>query len=198
MHAVGLAAALAGVAVLVAAASRVAGAVEVAAVAVYGTALLAALGLSAAYNLWPLTGVKWWLRRLDHSAIFALIAGTYTPFITQMPSPAAWGLLAWMWGVAAAGVALKVARPGRYDRATVAAYVALSASGIAFLGTFLEVLPGSTLVLLAVGGVIYVSGIAFHLWESLRFQNAIWHAFVLAASATHYAAVLDCMVLSRA
>lgn len=198
VHAVGLVSALAGIAVLVGAARGV-GDLEFAAILVYGAALVAAFSLSAAYNLWPVSGVKWWLRRFDHASIFVLIAGTYTPFITQMRSlSASLGLLAWMWGVALAGVALKFALPGRYDRATIVVYVALSFSGVAFLGTFLEVLPASTLWLLLAGGVIYVSGIAFHLWDGLPFQNAIWHAFVVAAAASHYAAVLDCMVLSRA
>ena len=198
VHAVGVVAALAGFAALVVACRDLAP-LEFAAIVVYGASLVAAFSLSAAYNLWPVSAVKWWLRRFDHAAIFVLIAGTYTPFITQMRSASAsLGLLAWMWGVALAGIALKIALPGRYDRATVLVYVALSASGIAFLGSFIDVLPASTLWLLLTGGVIYVSGIAFHLWEGLAYQNAIWHAFVVAAASTHYVAVLDCMVLSRA
>lgn len=199
IHALGVVLSLGGLAALALSVAGKAQPVELAAAIVYGAALVAALVLSASYNLWPVSAVKWWLRRLDHSAIFVLIAGTYTPFITQMRDGAtAGGLLAWMWGVAVAGIALKIARPGRYDRATIVLYVGLSMSGIAFGEAFTAVLPASTLALLAVGGALYISGIAFHVWESLRFQNAIWHGFVLAAAACHYAAVLDCLVLSRA
>ncbi|WP_205769771.1 hypothetical protein [Microvirga sp. KLBC 81] len=64
--------------------------------------------------------------------------------------------------------------------------------------TVFGALPYSTLWLLAAGGILYTAGVVFHLWESLRLQNAIWHAFVLAAAACHYGAVLDCLVLARA
>lgn len=159
-------------------------------VAVYGAALLTMLACSALYNL--LTGSPWseWLRRCDHAAIYAMIAGTYTPF-TLLWLPATWG---WMfcvavWSVAATGIAVKFARPRRLERLSVALYLALGWSILLVVGPMTAVLPAAAFVLLIVGGVLYSVGVVFHLWRRLRYQNAIWHGFVLAAAACHFAAI---------
>ena len=149
------------------------------------------LGFSAAYNLWPVSRIKWLLRRFDHSAIYLLIAATYTPFIAQMKNGLlATTLLAGVWTVAAVGIVLKLALPGRFDRFSIVLYLALSWSGVAMYEV-IAALPASTLWLLGAGGLLYSFGVVFHLWESLRFQNAIWHAFVVLAAACHYTAVID-------
>jgi hemolysin III len=158
---------------------------------VYATGLLAMLGFSAAYNLWPLSRVKWVLRRFDHSAIYLLIAATYTPFAAQLKGIFAFALLAWIWSIAASGIALKLMLPGRFDRFSIALYLLLGWSGVMLYEPILAALSASTLWLLAAGGLLYTAGVVFHVWQSLRFQNAIWHAFVLGAAACHYTAVLD-------
>jgi hemolysin III len=168
-------------------------------VAIYGMGLIAVLVVSAMYNLWPVTPVKWVLRRVDHSAIYLLIAGTYTPFITQMRNEVtATILLVGVWTGSVAGMALKLCLPGRFDRPAILLYLLLGWSGVMAYEAVLGALPDSTLTLLAVGGLFYTVGVVFHVWEGLRFQNAIWHAFVLVAAACHYVAVLDCLVLARA
>lgn len=158
---------------------------------VYATGLLAMLGFSAAYNLWPLSRVKWMLRRFDHSAIYLLIAATYTPFAAQLKGMLGVALLAWVWSIAAIGIALKLMRPGRYDRLSIVLCLLLGWSGVMLYEPIIAALSASTLWLLAAGGLLYTAGVAFHVWHSLRFQNAIWHAFVLGAAACHYTAVLD-------
>jgi hemolysin III len=198
VHAIGVPAALTGAILLVVLAAEFAAAGEVGSVIVYALALLLMLGFSAAYNLWRPSRVKGWLRRLDHSAIFVMIAGTYTPFMTQLRDVGlSIGLGAGVWSGAVAGVALKLLAPGRYDRLSVVLYLALGWSVIVAIGPLVEALPTSAMALLAAGGALYTVGVVFHLWESLPFQNAIWHGFVLAAAGCHYGAVLDCMVLSR-
>ena len=199
IHALGLSLALAGAIGLLVLATRLTAPIEVAAIAVYAAGLVAVLGISATYNMLPVSALKWRLRRFDHAAIYLLIAGTYTPFLTQLKSGfAASMLLVGVWTAAVAGMVLKLALPGRYDRLSIGFYLLISWSGVAAYEAVLDVLPASTLALLAAGGVLYTAGIAFHVWESLRFQNAIWHAFVLAAAACHYGAVLDCLFLARA
>jgi hemolysin III len=151
------------------------------------------LGISAAYNVYPVCRTKWLLRRLDHSAIYVLIAATYTPFLaTTELTMASAGLLAAVWLVAIGGVLLKLLLPGRLDRLSVALYLLLGWAGAAAYPV-MATLPSSTLLLIAAGGVLYSAGVGFHLWESLRFQNATWHAFVLVAAGCHYTAVLDCL-----
>lgn len=162
------------------------------ALALYGLGLLAMLGCSALYNL---AGHGHWkpvFRRLDHAAIFVMIAGTYTPF-TVVALGGAWGfgLLAFVWSVALAGVALKLFWPERLDRVSVAAYLLLGWSIVVAAGPLIGVLSAPGLVLLLLGGLLYSLGVAFHLWQRLPYQNAIWHAFVLAAAACHFTAVLS-------
>jgi len=172
---------------------------KIAAVFVYVAGLLAMLGFSAAYNMWPVSPTKWLLRRFDHSAIYVMIAGTYTPLLLQMQaSVATVALLAGVWATALVGAALKLAFPGRLDRISIALYLALGWSVLAAYDSVLPALPSSALVLLALGGLLYSGGVIFHVWSRLRFQNAIWHAFVLAAAACHWGAIVDCIVLARA
>jgi hemolysin III len=82
-------------------------------------------------------------------------------------------------------------RPSLFDRVSIGFYLALGWAGLAAIGPLVPFLQTSTLVLLAAGGLLYTVGVIFHVWERLPLQNAIWHAFVLAAAAAHYAAVLD-------
>lgn len=190
VHGVGLVLGIVGTAVLIAFTLRSPAVGDLPVAIVYTTGLLAMLGFSAAYNLWPVSRIKWLLRRFDHSAIYLLIAATYTPFIAQMKNGLlATTLLAGVWTVAAVGIVLKLALPGRFDRFSIVLYLALSWSGVAMYEV-IAALPASTLWLLGAGGLLYSFGVVFHLWESLRFQNAIWHVFVVLAAVCHYTAVI--------
>ncbi|MDQ0325935.1 hemolysin III [Rhodopseudomonas julia] len=159
---------------------------EMAAMGVYLGTLVLSLGISAAYNLWPAGSVKAVLRRLDHSAIFLLIAGTYTPFMAVSKT---WWLLAFVWSVAAAGVFGKLFVPHRFDRVALVAYLGLGWSGIVAYGPLTEALSSSVVWLVIGGGIVYSVGVIFHVWQRLLFQNAIWHAFVVTAACIHFVAV---------
>jgi hemolysin III len=152
------------------------------------------LAFSAAYNMWPVSPVKWVLRRFDHSAIYLLIAGTYTPFLAQMKNAlVSTGLGISVWLSAAVGMALKLALPGRFDRLAIILCLLLGWSGVIAYDSLAPAIPSSSLWLLAVGGVLYSLGALFHVWQHLRFHNAIWHGFVLLAASCHYSAVLACL-----
>jgi hemolysin III len=194
VHAIGVSLGLAGATVLVVIAVVSVPAVPFPSIAIYAFGLMSMLGLSAAYNMWPMSPTKWMLRRLDHSAIFVMIAGTYTPFLWQMPGRiVSLSLLIAVWLVALAGVALKMFLPGRFDRAAIALYLVLGWSGLFAYETIAAAIPALSLWLLAAGGVLYSTGVIFHSWQRLRFQNAIWHGFVLLAACCHYSAVLLCV-----
>ena len=161
-----------------------------AAVAVYAAALVGMLGVSATYNLYPVSPRKWLLRRADHALIYLMIAGTYTPLVTLVGTGrTAWALLAVIWVVAAIGIAVKLFLPGRFDRLSIGLYLVLGRSGLFAYESVIAVLQPTALWLLAIGGLLYSVGVVFHVWRSLPFQNAIWHAFVLAAAACHYGTV---------
>src|SRR6266853_1976482 len=165
---------------------------EVAVVSVYVAGLLAMLVLSATYNLWPISRAKWVLRRFDHSAIYVLIAATYTPFIMELKdSYFGIALLIGVWCVAIVGIVLKLSLPGRFDRLSVGLYLAIGWSGFMLYDAVVAALPAVALWFVVVGGALYSLGVIFHAWQRLRFQNVIWHCFVLLGAACHYTAVLD-------
>lgn len=198
IHAIGFCLSLiGGIIIIVLVASESTKPAAIVAVSIYAVALFAMLGISAAYNMWPVSDTKWILRRFDHSAIYLLIAGTYTPFIAQLSNRSvAGGLLAVVWLTAGVGVALKLMLPGRFDRVAIVLYLLLGWCGVAVYGSFFALLPNLIFWLLAIGGALYSLGVIFHILSNLRFQNAIWHACVLLAAICHFAAVLEYVALA--
>lgn len=192
VHIVGICFGLVAATALIVLASVYATAIDVAAVSVYVVGLLAMLVLSATYNLWPVSSAKWVLRRFDHSAIYLLIAATYTPLIMELKhSTFAIALLIGVWCIATVGIVIKLVFPGRYDRLAVGLYLAMGWSGMMLYDAVVKALPAMALWFIFAGGVLYSFGVIFHAWQRLRFQNAIWHGFVLAGAACHYTAILD-------
>lgn len=192
VHGIGVFSGLIATTVLIVLAGVFASTYEIVSVSIYDAGLLAMLGCSAAYNLWPVSRRKWLLRRFDHSAIYILIAATYTPVFVQLQdSRFAISLLAGVWSVAAVGIVLKLFFPGRFDRVSVVLYLAMGWSGVIAYDAGLSSLPQLAFWCILAGGLLYSFGVIFHIWEGLRFQNAIWHSFVLMGAACHYTAVLD-------
>ena len=196
VHIIGVCFGLVAATALIVLTAVYASAIDVAAVSVYVAGLLAMLVMSATYNLWPVSRAKWVLRRFDHSAIYLLIAATYTPLIMEMKdSYFAIALLIGVWCLAIVGIVIKLALPGRYDRLAVGLYLAMGWSGMMLYDTVVKALPSMALWFIVAGGVLYSFGVIFHAWQRLRFQNAIWHGFVLSGAACHYTAIVD-LVLS--
>jgi hemolysin III len=165
-------------------------------VSIYGATMLAMIACSALYNLTPGTARAWLYRRLDHSAIYIKIAGTYTPF--TLISGHGLALTAGVWGAAALGVALKLASPDRFRWAALALYLGMGWAGVVAGQALIAALPTPVLVLMVVGGLLYTAGVAFYLWERLPFHITIWHIFVLTATFVFYAAVVTLVVLGAA
>jgi hemolysin III len=198
VHAIGVSLGLVGAITIFVVAAHSLHTAEVASIAIYSVSLLSMLGFSAAYNIWPISRAKWILRRFDHSAIFMMIAGTYTPFIAQMKGGAiAIRLFVGVWLTAVVGIILKLLWPGRFDRLAVVLYLLLGWSGAVVYEPVVAALPSLSVWLLAIGGALYSMGVIFYAWQSLRFQNAIWHAFVLVAACCHYLALLFCVAGGR-
>jgi hemolysin III len=195
VHAAGLALGLAGCAGLAAAALARPdlGPRLLAGLGLYAAGLMAMLACSALYNLagGAAPARKRLLCRLDHAAIYLMIAGTYTPFAVVVIG-GAWGagLLAFVWAVAVGGAAAELVGLRRGERLAVAAYLLLGWSVLPALGPLAAAVSPAGVALLAAGGALYSVGTVFHLWRGLPFQNAVWHGFVLVAAACHYAAVL--------
>jgi hemolysin III len=192
VHVAGIVLALVGAGALTVAALYSSGRLSIVAVAIYLIGLVAALVTSATYNMWPISPVKWVLRRFDHSTIYLLIASTYTPFVAEMKTGLTTiGLLVGVWIAAIVGMIVKLALPGRFDRLSIGLYLLMGWSGLIAYPHVVAALPSSALWMLAAGGLFYSAGVIFHVWNRLRFQNAIWHSFVLVGAAFHYAAVFS-------
>jgi hemolysin III len=198
VHVVGVVASLVAATALMIAASRLPAA-SIASLAVYGFGLIAVFACSAAYHLTTQGRLKALLRRFDHAAIYVKIAGTYTPFAVMMGNAAGLALLAAVWAITAFGATAKLLWPQRLVRTSYVLYLAQGWAIVAAFGPFASAVSARTLLLLlVVGGLTYTVGVVFHLWERLPYHNAIWHALVVAASACHFAAIVDAVALAGA
>lgn len=191
LHILGVTAGTIAVAILTAVALQKGGTLLIFSLALYGVGLLAMLGCSALYNMAGPSPRKEWFRRLDHAAIFVMIAGTYTPFtLIELGGAPGWRLFALVWMAAAAGAAMKLFFPRRLERVSVALYLLFGWGILAASDTLLAALPAPAILLLAAGGLVYSIGVLFHLRRGWPYHNAVWHALVLVAAGCHYAAIL--------
>jgi hemolysin III len=196
VHIIGLAAAGAGAATLLVLTLLGRHFAETAAVGVYGLCLMTMLVCSSLYNM---AGPRHRpvLRRLDHAAIFLMIAGSYTPFTTmRLTGPwAVWMTLA-VWTLCLTGAAGKLFLPGLSKGFWVVLYLAVGWLVLIAIKPLLATVSLIALALLLAGGLVYSLGVVVYLRKSLPFRRAIWHGFVIAAAATHYVAILTGVVLS--
>ena len=198
VHVVGLSAAAFGGVVLMGLSLGFGSWTQTLAVGTYAACLVATFLCSAAYNLasprrQPL------LRRLDHAAIFLMIAGSYTPFTTQrLHGALALYMTLLVWLTAAGGVLGKLFLPGLSKTFWIGVYLALGWLAIVAIRPLLATGSIITLSLLIGGGLVYSTGVLVYVRKQLRFRRAVWHSFVLAAAATHYAAVLTGVVFAPA
>jgi hemolysin III len=190
IHAVAIIAGLAGAVALFVIASARGGAADLTVAAIYSGGLIAMFSCSAAYNLGRWSRHRFWLRNLDQAAIFVMIAGTYTPF-TILHLDGAWrlALTGFVWSFAAIGIGLRLLGGSLFDRLSTLLYLGFGWMALLAIFPLVNALDPGIVALLAAGGLLYTIGVIFHLRETLPFQNAIWHAFVLAAASVHYAAV---------
>ncbi len=198
VHAVGLTAGLAGAATLIAFVAIARRPTEVVTASVYAFGLLAMLTCSAAYSLGERLKHRELLRRLDHAAIFVMIAGTYTPF-TTLALRGVWAvaLTTAVWAIAAIGIAIKLFGLGnRPFLLWTGLYVAFGWIGVLAAEPFLATLTAPVLALLVLGGVLYTVGAVFFGLQRMRYQRAVWHGFVLAAATVHFSAVFGIMLAS--
>jgi len=161
-------------------------------VSVYCAGLFAMLLASAAYNMMPHHArSKQVLRRLDHAAIFIMIAATYTPFaVNRLSAPYGDVILPVIWVTASAGVAMKTLYPRRFELFSVGLYLAMGWLSVIIIEPLSLHMAAAGFWLLIAGGLVYSAGVAFYLIERIPYHKAIWHGFVLAAAALHFSAVV--------
>ena len=189
-HGVGALASLAALPFLVlAAAPR--GAATVTGNVVFGSSLFLLYLSSTIYHSLARNRAKRVFRILDHSGIYLLIAGTYTPFTLGVLRGAwGWTLFALVWGLAVLGVALTASLGVRFPRLSTVVYIGMGWLVVVAIKPLMDHLPTAGLAWLVAGGVAYTGGVVFHGWRRMRYQHAVWHLFVLTGSVCHFVAVL--------
>ena len=191
-HGLGLLLAIIGLPILVIGALETRSQLAVAGAAIFGGSAVLLYLASTLYHAIPHAHIKERLQRLDHAAIYILIAGTYTPVtLGVLRGTWGWSLLAVVWTLAVAGVIFKALAGARYDRISTLLYLAMAwIALVAIKPLWLHMQPGGLAWLFA-GGAAYTVGVVFYLLDNrLRYSHFIWHLFVLAGTCCHFLMVL--------
>ncbi|HUN61484.1 MAG TPA: hemolysin III family protein [Candidatus Sulfotelmatobacter sp.] len=198
-HGIGLVLSIAGFVVLLVFAILRGGTSHIVACSIYGATLIALYSASTLYHAVVSPRLKRALRIFDHSAIYLLIAGTYTPFLLlYLRGPWGWSLFGVVWGLAFAGIVFKFWFVGHFEYVSTAIYLAMGWLVIIAAKPVLAHVPTPTLLWLLAGGLFYTCGVVFYAWRRLPYSHAVWHLFVLAGSACHYCAILRAVLHIRA
>ena len=190
-HGIGAILSVIGLFLLVIYAAQHGDAYHITSVTIFGATLILLYGMSTLYHWLEHPELKRIFRILDHSCIYLLIAGSYTPFtLVTMRGPWGWTMLAVIWTLAIGGVIFKLFYTGHFDLLSTVLYIGMGWIAVFALKPLLEATPIGGLILLVLGGVLYTGGTAFYLWEKLPYNHAVWHVFVLLGSTLHYFAIL--------
>lgn len=198
-HGLGLALCLAGVPLLIALAALRGGARVVVAVSIYGACLLALYTASTLYHALRGPRLKRFFRVLDHSAIYLLIAGTYTPFsLVVLRGGWGWTLLGLVWGISVFGILWKVFFLERMEAVSIALYVVMGWLAVIAIKPLFAALHTPGMLWILAGGLAYTGGLVFFVWRRVPYNHAIWHLFVMAGSLCHYLAVMRYVLPGKA
>jgi hemolysin III len=194
-HGVGLALSVAGLVILLVLAALRGGALQIVSCAIYGTTLITLYAASTLYHGIAAPRFKRALRIFDHSAIFLLIAGTYTPFLlVNLRGAWGWSLFGVVWGLAMAGIVFKFWFVERFGFLSTTVYLLMGWLVVIAARPVLSHVPASGLIWLVAGGLCYTAGVIFYASKRIPYAHVIWHVFVLAGSTCHYFAVLRCLL----
>jgi hemolysin III len=190
-HGFGLVLSLVSVPVLVLSAMRAGNVRFLIGVSVFGATMVLLYLASTLYHSLTHEAAKRLFRLVDHTAIFLLIAGTYTPFaLGVLNGPWGWSLLAIIWTLAIAGITLKMITRTRHSRISIALYVVMGWLAVVAIKPILALVPVPGILLILAGGLAYTGGLAFFAAHRLKYNHFIWHLFVIAGTTCHFFAVL--------
>ena len=190
-HGIGAGLSIAALSILVTFAGLFGDAWRVVSFSIYGATLILLYLASTFYHSFQSPRLKGIFRVLDHSAIFLLIAGTYTPFtLVNLRGAWGWTLFGLIWGLAIFGILLEVFFMDRFKALTMVTYVGMGWLVVIAFKPLLSAFPVGGMVWLGVGGLTYTLGVIFYLWERMPFNHAVWHLFVLGGSVCHFFCML--------
>ncbi len=158
---------------------------------IYGSSLSILYLFSTLYHSFSNSRIKAIFRRLDHAAIYLLIAGTYTPFIL-ISLRETWVIYLFpvVWSMAIIGIYIKIFYIHRYERLTLLYYIIMGWMALIAVKPLFNSIPIESFIWIFIGGLSYTSGVIFYAWERLPFNHTIWHGFVLMGSVSHYIGIL--------
>lgn len=189
-HGVGLVLALIGFPVLVVSTMQRGVVMDMVAATVFATTMVLLYFTSMMFHAFPRSRAKRVFQVLDHSAIYLLIAGTYTPFtLGVLHGTWGWILFGLVWGLAVAGIVMKVFGGIRYNTVSTLVYIAMGWLVVIAADTVWTLVPKWGIFWLLAGGIAYTLGAVFFLAERVRYFHFVWHLFVIAGTACHYVAV---------
>lgn len=190
-HGVGAALALAGLVILIVAASIHGSAWHVVSFSIFGSSLFVLYLASTLYHAITNKRAKAVFQHLDHSAIYILIAGSYTPFtLVVLNGWIGWTLFGCIWGMAVAGIVGESLCKERPEKLVTACFIGMGWLVVLAIKPLFNALPAAGFSWLVAGGVLYTVGAGIYLMERMRFNHVIWHLFVLGGSAAHFFTVL--------
>lgn len=198
-HGVGIIISIAALIIMVFFSSRYGNATHIVSSAIFGLALLLLYTASTLYHSFQKPKIKHTFKIIDHSCIYILIAGTYTPFmLVTLRGTLGWAIFSIVWSLTVFGILFKVFFINRFKIISTIAYILMGWLIIFAINPLYQSLPGSAIVWLVSGGLIYTLGTIFYAWDKLPFNHAIWHSFVLAGSLCHFFAIMFYVVPLKA
>ena len=196
-HGIGFVAFAIGLPILIATATERGDTMQVIGCTVFATCLVLLYAASTIYHALPTSRAKHVFRVADHSMIYLVIAGSYTPFLLGvLRGPFGWTLCAVIWGLAALGILHKLLLGMRFQHVSTALYLGMGWLALVAVGPLTAHVPSPGLAWLGAGGLLYTVGVIFYAWDGLRYGHMVWHLFVLAGSACHFFAVLNYATLA--
>lgn len=190
-HGIGALLSIAGLVILTVFAAKKGDAWHIVSFSIFGTTMVLLYLASTLYHSFTKESIKNLFARFDHSAIFLLIAGTYTPFVlTTIRGPFGWVMFGIIWALAVAGIVIRSIYLTRFRKLMMWLYLAMGWMFLIAIVPIVRNLPASSIVFLFIGGVCYSAGVIFYAWRNLKYGHGIWHLFVMAGTIMHFFSVL--------
>lgn len=190
-HGIGLALSIAALTIMVAYSSQSGSVISVLASILFGTTLIILYGSSTLYHALTHHDLKKRFQQFDHASIYILIAGSYTHVtLISLGDTLGYSIFGFVWGVSFVGIYLKFAYPGRLEKLSLTLYLLLGWLIVIAIKPLFGVMEPGGLWLLLAGGLSYTFGVIFYVWDSLPFNHAVWHLFVMGGSICHFLMVL--------
>lgn len=191
IHGIGAVLSIAGLVIIIVIASKKGGALRITTLSIYGASMIIMFLMSTMSHGLVTVRAKNVFEILDHSAVYTLIAGTYTPICLIIVGGAwGWTFFGIAWGLAILGIIFKVFFTGRYIKMSSAIYVVMGWLVLAAIWPVINGIPKEFLLWLLAGGLLYTFGVIFYVWRKIPYHHAVWHVFVLGAAVCHFFGIL--------